>query len=317
MIVIERRRRKRHRRKNRVWLVVGLGLAAAVLCVLISPAIVKGWRVAEDLKERAEIERILSANPHDPHTLHAVGLKLAALGDDTSAIIYLEKALEAKGASSNLVFANDYRLHYVRLKEYERATKFLTKLAHEHFPNRLEPHLFLALAYMDRATADSRASAETKERWRNQFVQELTEVIQKDIAETDPERRKRHADAAWVAMYLRGLYYLHSPQGLSFTPRAIDDLQRCLNKQGKTSDKPLPYFALSYIALGDAYVKRNDLPNALRVWKEGRKQFPQNKSLRQRINTNNRDLLSFVEAMRNPDKAIDTDISVLWKKAES
>lgn len=309
MIVIERRRKRRHRRRNRVWLALVLGLVAAAISVFAIPMTVKGWRLAEDWQKRKDLEQQALQNPHDAHALHALGLKLAAMENSPESLIYLEKALEI--APINLVFGNDYRLQCAHFKEHERAVKFLSKLAHEKHPNLFEPRVFLALAYVDSAAHES-ASEIQKKRWLDEAVEELSDVIQSDAAETDAERRQRNAEIVWMALYLRGLLYLHSPQPLSHVSRAIDDFQRCLAKQQKSPDPSRPYFVLTFVALGDAYVKDGQLSAARRVWKKALHQFSQDKQLRQRLAMNDESLVSFVKAARDNHK-MEVDLSILWK----
>jgi tetratricopeptide (TPR) repeat protein len=291
-----------------VWLVLGLGLIAAAISVFVIPVAVKGWRLAEDWQKRSDLERRLVQNPRDAHALHALGLKLAAMEDSAESLIYLEKALEL--AATNLIFGNDYRLQCAHFKEHQRSITFLSKLAHERHPTLFEPRLLLALAYVDRA-AHEPASATQRRQWIDAAVEELSHVIQSDLAEPDGERRKRNAEIVWMALYLRGLLYLHSPQRLSHTSRAIDDFQRCLTRQQKTSDPSRPYFALPHVALGDAYVKNGQLSAARRVWKDALRQFSQNKQLQQRLAMNDESLVSFVKATR--ENRVEVDLSILWK----
>ena len=292
-----------------MWLVLSLGLVAAAISVFAIPVTVKGWRMAEDWQKRLDLEQRLAQNPRDAHALHALGLKLAAMEDSAESLIYLEKALEL--ASTNLIFGNDYRLQCAHFKEHERAVKFLSKLSHEKHPSLFEPRVLLALAYVDRA-ANEPASEIQKRQWIDEAVDELSSVIQTDAAETDVERRKRNTEIAWMTLYLRGLLYLHSPQRLSHTSRAIDDFQRCLIKQRKSSDPSKHYFVLPFIALGDAYVKNGQLSAARRVWKEALHRFSQDNQLQQRMAMNDESLASFVKAARDNHK-VEVNLSILWK----
>ncbi len=309
VIIIERRRKRRHRHRNRVWLGLGLGLIAAVISVFSIPVAVKAWRMAEDWQKRKDLEGRLVQNPHDAHALHALGLKLATMEDTPESLIYLEKALEL--AATNLIFGNDYRLQCAHFKEYERSVTFLSKLAHEKHPTLFEPRVLLALAYVDRAASEPTREIQ-KRQWIDKAVDELSSVIQADAAEPDVERRKRNAEIVWMAFYLRGLLYLHSPQRLSHTSRAIDDFQRCLAKQQKSSDPSRPYFVLPFVALGDAYVKNGQLSAARRVWKDALPRFSKDHQLQQRLAMNNESLTSFVKAARGNSK-VEVDLSILWK----
>lgn len=288
---------------------LGLGLVAAALSVLVIPVTVKGWRMAEDWQKRSDLQRRLVQNPHDAHALHALGLKLAAMEDSAESLIYLEKALEL--AATNLIFGNDYRLQCAHFKEHERSITFLSKLAHEKHPTLFEPRLLLAVAYVDGAASEPTREIRRRQ-WIDKAVDELNRIIQTDAAEPDAERRQRNAEVVWMALYLRGLLYLHSPQRLSHTSRAIDDFQRCLAKQQKASDPSRPYFVLPFVALGDAYVKNGQLSAARRVWKDASRRFAQDSQLQQRLAMTNESLASFVKAARDPRK-VEVDLSILWK----
>ncbi|MCS6858831.1 MAG: hypothetical protein NZT92_00760 [Abditibacteriales bacterium] len=313
MIVIERRRKRRHRRRHRVWWGLIIGAIAATVSVLAIPVVMKGWRLAEDWQKRKDLEQQALQNPQDAHALHALGLKLAAMEDSPESLLYLEKALEI--APINLIFGNDYRLQCAQFKEHERAVRFLRKLAHEKYPHLFEPRVLLALAYVD-CTLHVPAGELQKKRWWEGAVEELSHVIQRDAAESDGERRQRHAEIVWMALYLRGLLYLHAPQRLSHTSRAIEDFRRCVARQRKAPEPSKPYFVLPLIAWGDALVKSGQLSAAQRVWEAAGRQFASSKELQQRLGLDDASLAAFVKATRAPDK-VEVNLSVLWKKGES
>jgi tetratricopeptide (TPR) repeat protein len=113
----------------------------------------------------------------------------------------------------------------------------------------------------------------------------------------------------WIALYIRGLNNLYWPIWYRRSGRAIDDLTHCTQlSRNLPPAKRQPYMALSYVALGDTYVRLDRIDEALAVWKEGLGLFP-SKELRDRIDTARPQLKDKIEGLRSRDVPIDTGLA--------
>jgi hypothetical protein len=65
--------------------------------------------------------------------------------------------------------------------------------------------------------------------------------------------------------------------------------------------------------VGDAYVKNGQPDEARKVWQEGRKLFPDDERLKERLAMeDNATLTAFVDKVRGLGIVIDTDLAILW-----
>jgi enediyne biosynthesis protein E4 len=114
----------------------------------------------------------------------------------------------------------------------------------------------------------------------------------------------------WLARYIRGLNNLYWPRWFNRVGRAIKDLELCVaSTEQASSGVRHRYHALGYVALGDAYVKDGEPERGLKAWGRGLELFPQSTSLQQRAALTPVSARPFVDAARDIDKPIDTDIS--------
>jgi tetratricopeptide (TPR) repeat protein len=112
----------------------------------------------------------------------------------------------------------------------------------------------------------------------------------------------------WIALYIRGLNNLYWPIWYRRSDRAIADLTRCTQlSRNLAPERRQPYMALSYVALGDTYVRLDRIDEALAVWKEGLSMYP-SKELRERIGTARPQLHDMIESIRSRDVPIDTSL---------
>ena len=119
--------------------------------------------------------------------------------------------------------------------------------------------------------------------------------------------------ADWLAVYIRGLNNLYWPRWFGRIERAIVDLQRSVElAEAKPSGEQHPYHALAYVALGDAQAKAGRVSEARGAWKRGAARHPGRADLARRLALADGMLASFVDAERDLQKPIDTDVSFLW-----
>lgn len=118
----------------------------------------------------------------------------------------------------------------------------------------------------------------------------------------------------WLALYIRGLNNLYWPSWFGRTRRALADLRRCV-ELSERADPAAAHHALSYAALGDAYVKSGDTARGLQTWARGLQRFPASPELRARAALSRDTAAAFVDSQRDLDRPIDTDLSFLWRRS--
>jgi hypothetical protein len=85
-----------------------------------------------------------------------------------------------------------------------------------------------------------------------------------------------------------------------------------VQKSGPRQD----YHVKTYIALGDAYWKTDQLAKAQATWQEGLKLFPKSAELKTRMSQKGDDLKNIIEANFDPNKRVDTDLRDLWASSQ-
>lgn len=121
----------------------------------------------------------------------------------------------------------------------------------------------------------------------------------------------------WLAFYIRGMNHLHWPAWFNRTDDAIADLSQCLtiSRNQRTLHKDNPYHVLAYIALGDAYAKDNQYAQARTTWEQARSLYPgaEAEALATRLKQTDEALPEYINAIRDLNKPIDTDLGFLWQ----
>jgi tetratricopeptide (TPR) repeat protein len=113
----------------------------------------------------------------------------------------------------------------------------------------------------------------------------------------------------WMALYIRGLNNLYWPKWYRRVPRAVEDLSHCVRlSEGLPAAQRKPYMALAYVALGDAYVKLEQLEQARQTWQGGLRTIGESGELRQRLEIATQALPQKIEQLRSRDAPVDTDL---------
>lgn len=86
----------------------------------------------------------------------------------------------------------------------------------------------------------------------------------------------------WSALYSRGMIYANMPQEFASYELALADFQKLLYIQ-EQADTIEPHYAITYISLGDLYMKMDKKQKAIKTWKQGLKIFPSNPQLKNRV----------------------------------
>lgn len=229
------------------------------------------------------------------------GMKAFAAKDWDKALDSLETALTAD--PDNIQYGSEYRqvniaraqsLHGKdgKSEDYERPIKFFERLVISH-PNAANAYLNFGLAYVDKLpTQELLGRATTANAALSQFTKSI------DLR------------PSWIGYYTRGTSYLYWPKLFDRTKLGIADLQTALKMQ--TAGPKKPYYFHTWIALGDAYWKSDDMETARSTWAEGLKQFPNTPALEERLAKQGEDLRELIAGALDPKKRVDTNLKDLW-----
>lgn len=258
-------------------------------------------------KEYVQLRQAVERNPADPSSRYAFALLLDRRGRRSAALSELEKAIELDVDS--LQYSNTYRLFVRRYGHlyFDRSIRFFEDLTELH-PRSLMPRLNKALAYVDKMPFP-KLGIVSQGKLSNKSIAELDRILELDAN-------------CWAAKFIRGMNHLHWPRKLGHAPLAIKDFTELIAMQ-KTfpTERQRGYFALGYVALGDAYVKNREegleenLAKAREVWEEGLKEYPNSDELRKRIELYNKskgELIAYIRKLRGLEDPVDTDLTRVW-----
>lgn len=232
------------------------------------------------------------AHAANPTAIFEKALKAEAAKNFPMALDLFEDCIRAD--PENLRYGSEYRQTAIQAQAFDRSIQFFAKLTAEH-PASAHAFLNFGFAYVDKIPA---AGSIGQVILANKALTQFSKAL-----ELKPE---------WISYYTRGNSYLFWPKVFGWTPRGIADLEQAMKIQKHQIKRP--YYVRTYIALGDAYWKMDDLPRARSVWREGLKRFPQNKPLKSRLEHQGEGLKSLIESVYDPTKRVDTDLSDLWMK---
>jgi tetratricopeptide (TPR) repeat protein len=222
------------------------------------------------------------------------GIKALGSNDFAAALRYLESAVTDD--PDNVRYANEYRKAAIKSKDFDRSLKFFEKLTSDH-PNSANLRLNFGFAYVDKIPV---AGSITQVILANNALTQFSKAV-----ELKPN---------WINLYTRGVSYLFWPKVFNRAPNGVTDLEQALNVQ-KREPRQI-YHAKTYIALGDAYWKTDQLDKARATWQEGLKLFPDRTELKTRLAQQGDDLKNTIEANFDPNKRVDTDLRELWASSQ-
>ena len=221
-------------------------------------------------------------------------MKALGSNDYPTALHYLEAAVA--GDPDNVRYASEYRQAAIRSKDFDRPLKFFEKLTADH-PGSANAHLNFGFAYVDKIPV---AGSITQVILANNALTQFSKAV-----ELKPD---------WINLYTRGMSYLFWPKVFNRAPMGVADLEQAMKIQ--KAEPRQSYHAKTYIALGDAYWKTDQLEKARAVWQEGLKQFPDKAELKARLAQQGDDLKNTIEANFDPNKRVDTDLRDLWASSQ-
>lgn len=271
----------------------------SLLLIAMSPLMAQRTRLSEEELATAELEELLSEYPDDDATHYQLAELLSRQDERESALGHFEKALELNPDAP--IYGNEYRLTCVWWHEFDRCIDFLENLVEQNDAS-INARYHLALAYVDKMPWYMLGMVQQGQQ-SNLSMEHLTKIIEQD-------------SIFWGAWYGRGMNHLHWPRMMRHAPDAIADFKQALKLQNELNlSPPKPYFELTYLGLGDAYVKDRDHAEARAVWREGLALFPHSAKLRRRLSiADDEELEAFVKKTRSLKKPINTDMWMIWAK---
>lgn len=243
----------------------------------------------------------LEAAPPSPDEIFGLGMKALEARDWDRALSLLETALAAE--PNNLRYGSEYRqaaltrataLHPKEgaVADFDRPLSFLEKLTKDN-PSAENAWLNYGFAYVDKIPA---AGSITQVIMANNALTRFTKSI-----ELKP---------TWLALYTRGNSYLYWPKIFGRTSLGVADLEKALAIQ--KSEPRTSVHVRVFITLGDGYWKSDNPDKAQAIWKDGLKEFPDSRELKDRLSRQGDDLAAYINAVLDPNKRVDTNLRELW-----
>jgi len=209
--------------------------------------------------------------------------------DSAAAMGELEARISAD--PENLRLGADYRQMAIRLSEYDRAIGFYEKLVDAN-PNYANAQLNFGFTYVDKVPT---AGSITQVLLANNALKAFSKSI-----ELKP---------SWIAHYTRGNSYLFWPKIFGRAGDAVADLEAAMKMQSS----PLqPFYVRTWIALGDAYWKMDDLDKARKTWADGAQKFPGNAALKVRLASEADALKTVMDDTYDITRRVDTSLKELF-----
>lgn len=243
--------------------------------------------------------RVTAGGPADPAALHHKGLEAMAAGDWKAAVDTLEAATAA--APDDLVIGTDYRQAVIgaateakSLEPYTRCLAFFEKLVTEH-PAAANAYLNYGFANVDKIPAEGA----------------ITQVILADKA-LKLFTKALGIQESWLGYYSRGHAYLFWPPIFGRVDSGISDLERAVAISQKKGDHK-PYYARAWAALGDGYWRKDDVPRAREIWKQGLSAYPDDPELKARGSRTDRAALdAFLNAHYDTTARVSTNLNAIF-----
>ncbi len=264
-------------------------------------------KIARFKKEYLKLKKAVLNAPDDPEARYEFAMLLDGHGRMDTALDELERAIQLK--PNSLEYSNDYRAAVRRYGHvyFDRSIRFFEDLVESH-SQAVMPRLNKALAYVDKMPYPKLGIVH-QGILSNRSLTELDHILT-----IDPD--------CWTARFIRGMNHLHWPRKLGHAPRAITDFTELIALQETfPARKKRDYFALAWVALGDAYVKNRDngleenLARAAETWTKGRERFPDSPELTKRVellSTSRDGLIDYVKRLRGLEDPVDTDLARVW-----
>ncbi len=266
------------------------------------------WKELEGFRaDYLKCKKAVTQHPSDPALRFEFAAVLDRRGRRAAALSELERAITLDPDA--LRYSNTYRMYVRRYGHayFDRSIRFFEDLVKQH-PDSVMARLNKALAYVDKMPYP-KLGIVSQGKLSNKSLRALNVIL-----DSNP--------TCWTAKFIRGMNHLHWPRKLLHAPLAIKDFTELIALQKSLpADEQRAYFALGYVALGDAFVKNRDLgyaenmQKARSTWEEGLSQYPDSQELKLRLklaSQSDDDLISYIQALRGLEDPVDTDLSRVW-----
>jgi tetratricopeptide (TPR) repeat protein len=187
--------------------------------------------------------------------------------------------------------AKGFRQHARRAGQLDSAITILKGILNGH-PEAQAIRMQLALAHVDRLPAPPALDLPAQAVIASQATRLFGE-----ITAAEPEQ--------WGSRYARGMTQLLFPLPSRHYEPATDDFLKLLELQRTLP--PGPHFVHTFVALGDAYVMDQQLEMARTWWQAGKKAFPDNSELADRLAIDLEALHTTIAARYSFNQPFDTD----------
>jgi tetratricopeptide (TPR) repeat protein len=178
-----------------------------------------------------------------------------------------------------------------RAGQLDSAITILKGILNGH-PEAQAIRMQLALAHVDRLPAPPALDLPAQAVIASQATRLFGELIA-----ADPEQ--------WAPRYARGMTHLLFPLPSRHYEPAADDFLKLLELQRTLP--PTSHFVHTFVAIGDAYVMDQQLEAARAWWQAGKKAFPADPELADRLAIDSEALLTTIAARYGFDQPFDTD----------
>ena len=221
--------------------------------------------------------------------LHSGVMCLMLLSNGAPALDSLEQVVAAH--PDNLKLGSNYRQAAIKARQFDRSIKFFEKLVDAH-PRSANAYINLGFAYIDKIPAAGIFS-------QLSLGKDAIAAMSKSL-ELKPK---------WIGYYARAQVSLYFPKVFGKAKSALADLEEALALQSKRTREP--YYVRTYVSLGDAEWKLDNLEKARAIWKDGLTKFPSDPSLESRLSKSGKDLERLIDDELDRKKRADTDLSPL------
>ena len=228
----------------------------------------------------------------------ALSLALVPSGGANPARAEAEKrlaAFEARLAAEpeDLRTGAEYRQHAIALKAYDRAIKFLERLARQPSAG---PHAYLtlALAYVDKVPDAG-------------MLRQL--YLGRDAMNALTKSLGRQRDD--VPLYIRGLINLFYDRAFFHrTEKGVADLEEA--RRLTAAHPTAPWGPRIEVSLGDGYWRLDQRDRARGIWREALSRFPDSAALAERVRADDRQMSAILDRVFDPSTRIDTSLRELF-----
>jgi len=184
------------------------------------------------------------------------------IGDTSIALGLLKGILEV---NTDEILVNRFHEISLAFSEYEQQIDFFKELVKKNKENA-HCHYGLAMAYIYEIQQNPGPNAGIL---AGVAIEELNKAIAIDSFH-------------WSAHYALAMTYFHMPSQFNLNQQSIEIFVKLISIQERT-DTLFPQYTLTYLFLGDAYMKDERYDEAIAVWEKGLELYPDESEFKLRL----------------------------------